>query len=314
MGGSYRLTQRLDTLHFEATEDADDAGQRVQQIVDVDGKAMTFQYHSDDRIDTVKDAYNRSYTFGYNAAKRIQSITDSTGRSVAFRYDSAGNLDRFQDPEEKFSYYIYQASTDPDGATPADPSATEASEHRMVRLRNHDKDIITQNVWDDLGRVKAQYLHGDPAKTWTLRYTGTENFEQDPEGVTDYYDERGRSAGNKDADGKRTTRVLMGRIKWSSISSSGEVTRYHYDVDHNLEQIDHPRGVGPRSIADSLHRLEQTIDPEGNRTDLIYFAAGMHAGKNRPQQIVDALGAHLAIMTVARGQGWCTASRMPMAW
>ena len=313
VGGNFHLKQRLgNTLIFEDTEAPGDDGKRIDKIVDVDNKEMTFEYHGDDRLNYVEDEYDRRYTFGYDSEERIESITDSTGRSIGFHYDAEGNLDRYEDPEDKFTYYVYEASTDSDGALPVDDSGTEAAEHLMVRMRNHDKEIITQNVWDNLGRVKEQYLHGDTAKTWKLRYTGVANFEEDPEGgvTTYFYDERGRPAGIMDAShqpvrddpatelineedpGKRSFISYDGQDQVvERISPTGEVTKFQYDADHNLERIDYPRGGGATvNTYDALHRLDTTTDPENNLTDLVYFSSGFNAGKNRPQQIIDPKG------------------------
>ena len=294
-GGNFLLKQRLgNTLHFEDTEDADDDGQRIHKIIDPDGKEMVFHYHSDDRLDYIEDAYGRTYTFGYNSENRIDRITDSTGRDVHYRYDSHGNLDRFTDPESKHFYFVYEAATDPDGGFPVDPSLTEASEHRIVRMRNHDKEIVTQNVWDPLGRVVAQYLHGDTAWTWKMGYTGSVNYEEDPEGgVTAYlYDERGRSSGKIDAEGNKMVRRYDGQDRIiERISGTGEITTYHYDTFHNLEQINYSGGGGSTiNEYDGLHRLVKTTDPENNVTELLYFSSGFNAGKNRPQYLVDPAG------------------------
>ena len=295
VNGNFHLRQRLgNTIVFENTQDAEDKGQRVQKIVGIDGHEMTFNYHNDDRISHLEDDFGRRYTFGYNSDNRIDRITDSTGRDVHYRYDSVGNLDRYTDPEGKHTYFIYEAATDPDGTAPADPALTEASEHRIVRMRNHDKEIVTQNVWDVLGRVKEQYLHGDTGKTWKLSYTGVENYEEDPEGgVTTYlYDERGRPVGKIDAEGNKTTMQYDGQDQVvERASGSGETTTFEYDADHNLLQVNYPRGGGRTlNVYDSLHRLDHTTDPEGNVTDFVYFTSGFNAGKNRPHQIIDPEG------------------------
>jgi len=295
VSGNFRLKQRLgNTLYFEDTETVGDDGQRIQKIMDVDNKELNFEYHDDDRLNYVEDAYGRRYTFGYDSEDRIDLITDSTGRDVHYRYDSEGNLDRYTDPGGKHFYFIYEASTDPDGATPVDPSVTLATEHRIVRMRNHDKEIVTQNVWDNLGRVKEQYLHGDTSKTWKLRYSGVENYEEDPEGgVTTYlYDDRGRSVGKIDAEGHKSTMKYDGQDQVvERISGSGEITSFEYDSDHNLLQVNYPRGGGSTiNVYDSLHRLNYTTDPESNLTDFVYFSSGFNAGKNRPQQIIDPEG------------------------
>lgn len=284
----YELEQRLGNVIYFDSEG------KAERIEDIDGKTMTFHYYGDDRLDYVQDAYGRRLTFGYNADNRIAVVTCSTGRSVAYRYDSEGNLDRYTDPEGKYRYYIYEAAGDPDGATPIDPAATTKSEHRMVRLRNHDKEIITQNLYDSLGRVSEQYMHGDTNQTWKLRYTGDCNTEENPEGGIKcfFYDERGRSTAIEDESGNRVSWVYDGQDQIiERTSATGEVTSFTFDGDHNLLQIDHPRGGGSTiNTYDSLNRLTQTTDPEGNLTELVYATSGFHLDKNRPLQMIDPAG------------------------
>lgn len=308
VSGNYRLKQRHgNTVYFEPMQSAEEDGQRAQKIADVDGKEMTLVYLSgNDRIDYVQDAYGRRLTFGYTG-ERITSITDNTntatsnGRIINFRFDSNGNLDRFTDPEGKFSYYIYAVNTDgSDTATgsslsgPTDPSSSAASDHRIVRLRNHDGQIITQNVYDALGRVENQYLHGDQNKTWTLHYAGVFSTEEDPAGgVTTYkYDERGRTTGKIDPCGDETFIVYDGQDHVvSSTTADGETTVYHYDTSHNLMQVDYPRGSGSLiNTYDTLNRPQTSTDPDGFVTTIRYFDAGFHAGKNRPREMEDPAG------------------------
>jgi RHS repeat-associated protein len=287
VSGNYIVSQpHGNAMHFQNTPSTADTSQCIQKIVDPDGKELTFNYHSDDRINYVQDAYGRRFTFGYTGT-RITGIIDNSNspntRSIGFRYDSEGNLDRVTDPEGKFNYFDYEVAGNPGG--------TLAEEHRIVRLRNHDGAIITENVYDPLGRVTEQFLHGDTNKTWKLRYTGTVNTEEDPEGgITEfYYDERGRSTGKRDPSGIVESWVYDGQDRIvEKASGSGEITIHHYDERHNLTKIDHPRGGGSTQMFyDSLDRLDLVIDPDGHQTDYIYNGGNTKA---RPDQIIDPAG------------------------
>ncbi len=291
---TYRLKQRnSNEFIFErAAGNTDGSRQRIKEIVDPDGRKMTFSYLAgtpENRINHVEDAAGRRYTFRYDGSNRIDRITDSTdARFVGFAYDGEGNLITHTDPEGKNFHYDY---TIPGGQTPPDPGGTAASEHRIVRLRNHDNQIVTQNVYDGLGRVAEQYHHGDTAATWKLRYTGFANTEEDPEGglTVYYYDERGRSTGRKDADGNVESWAYDAEDRIiEKTTGSGETTVYHYDNKHNITQIDHPRGGGSTHMAyDSLGRIDLVTDPDGHQTDYIYNGGNP---KDRPDQIIDPAG------------------------
>lgn len=283
VSGNFRFSERHgNTLHFQATEAPNDKAQRVSKIVDPDGKEMTFDYLPGDLLEVAKDCYGRYYKFTYDES-RIIGIADSTGRSVSFLYDGFENLTRSSDPEGKFQYFDYQVAGDPGGTIPRD--------HRMVRLRNHDDQVITQNRYDGLGRVTEQFLHGDPSKTWKLRYTGTANTEENPSGgVTTYlYDERGRSKGKIDPSGLQESWAYDGQDRIvGKTTGSGETTVFTYDVRHNLIRIDHPRGGGSTQLFyDALDRLDLTIDPDGRQTDNVYNSGNTKA---RPDQVIDPAG------------------------
>lgn len=279
---TYRLQERLgNTIQFNAEG-------KATKIVDVDAKEMTFNYNANGTLNYVQDCYSRRFTFGYNGT-HITSITDNTSpsRSVSFGYDTTNwNLTSFTDPEGKVSSFDYTLSGDPGG--------TLASEHRIVRLRNPDNETITQNVWDSLGRVERQFLHGDTSKTFRLYYTGRDNMEVNPQGgITHFYfDERGRAAGTRDQEGHLSTLGYDGQDRVvSRTTGANETSVYHYDNANNITQIDLPRGGGSTIMAyDSLNRLDLVTDPNNVQTDYVYFPSGNDAGKNRPQSVIAAKG------------------------
>jgi RHS repeat-associated protein len=277
--GTYRLQQRLsNTIQFDSTGNA-------TKIVDVDGKEVDFNYNADGTINYVQDSNSRRYNFLYSGG-RISGITDSTGRSIGFAYDGNGNLTSKTDPESKSTYYDYTVA--------GDPGATTADQHRIVRLRNHDNETITQSVYDSLGRVAQQFLHGDTAKTFNLYYTGPDNYQVDPQGgVTHYYyDSRGRASGSLDADGNQTSIQYDAQDRVSTqTTATGESTVYHYDSANNVKQIDYPRGGGSAfMLYDGLNRLYQKNDSNGVETDYVYFTSGTDATKDRPQYVIGAKG------------------------
>jgi YD repeat-containing protein len=168
------------------------------------------------------------------------------------------------------------------------------SPFRISYFPDHDNETVTQNVYDLLGRVERQFLHGDTNKTFRLFYTGRDNFEVNPQGAAThyFYDERGRAVGSRDPEGNLTSLTYDGQDRVTSrTSGAGETTVYHFDNASNLTQIDHPRGGGSTHMAfDSLNRLDLVTDPNGVQTDYVYFGSGNDAGKDRPQYVRAAYG------------------------
>jgi RHS repeat-associated protein len=290
----YRLKQRNgnEFLFEKSAGNTDGSEPRIKEITDPDGRKMTFAYLAatpDNRLNYVQDAAARRYTFRYDTQNRIDRITDSTdARFTGYAYDTSNNLISLTDPEGKISYYDHSI---PAGQNPSDPSATVPADHRIVRLRNHDGQIITQNIYDSLGRVSEQYHHGNTAYTWKLRYTGSANTEENPEGgiTTYFYDQRGRASGKRDPEGNLESWKYDGEDRISEkTTAAGETSVFHYDTQHNLKKIDHPRGGGSSWLFyDTLNRLHYTINPDGHQTTNIYNAGNT---KNRPDQITDPAG------------------------
>lgn len=292
-GSTFVFKQRLgNKIEFRA----DGLATRIE---DPDGNFLTLSYNTADNLRDVEGPGQLHFRFIYPTGSsytdeekdriiEIQDLTDtSLSRSVYFYYDNKGNLERAVDPEGKNEYYDYSVA--------GDPSGTTVEEHRMVRMRNNDNETVTQNVYDSLGRVSLQYLHGDTGKTFRLCYTGDDNYQIDPSGgVTHfYYDEKGRPIGQLDALGNKTETVYdnQDRVR-KEISAELEETVYHYDDQNNVTQIDYPRGGGSAFfVYDSLGRLDYTLDPNGAKTDYQYaFASGLDLNKDRPIGIVTAQG------------------------
>ena len=284
---SYSLTQPLgNTIAFQY--DPTLKVHRAATITDPDNESLSFSYLTDGRLNYVEDAFSRRYTFGYTGAGAnalITSVTDSTGRSISYGYGTDGNknLCSFTDPEGKTENYDYALTGDPAG---------QAALHRIRRVRNGLGSTVTENDYDSYGRVGVQRLHGEPAKTYTLHYTGRVNSETNHEGgVTKcFFDERGRSSATEDPDGNLIFWEYDGQdhvVK--KTTGSGEVTIYHYDdPSQNITQIDHPRGGGSTHMAyDSRGRIDLMTDPDDNQTDYIYNADNT---KDRPDQVIDPGG------------------------
>jgi RHS repeat-associated protein len=299
--GKYILKQRLgNKIHFNSALSA-------EKIEDVDGKTLTFSYSYVDHgpINYVKDEYGRKLYFYYNLVgdppfrilKEVRSFPspgEAGERSIFFEHDTNFNLIKVTDTEGKSEYYDYVDPAVP--LVPTDPHTTDPALHRIVRHRDHDGRVITYNIYDNLGRIQRQYLHGDATKAYQLSYTGYESTETDPAGgVTSYYyDERGRSNGVRDQRGFLTSWSYDGQDRIvSRTTPSGETTLFQYDNRHNQTRIDHPRGGGSTLVQyDAFNRVDLVTDPDGHTTDYVYFPDNDpdNGQQDRPKTVIDACG------------------------
>lgn len=268
---TFSLKERFGTrLDFNAQN-------RVSQLKDADGNAMTFTY-SGDLLTSVRDAFGRTLTLSYSG-NRVQSVSDSTGRSISFGYDGDGNLTTYTDPAQKSWRYAYDPAkvcTDPAGPVPP-----EFREHRITSLTDAQGITTAVNTYDCTGRVDTQTVKRVDAGgafydvTYNLYFSGYRNVEEDPAGnqTTYYYDRFGRPATEVNALGKMATKQYDGQNHVVSVTDPrNNTTRYEYDGYNNLVRVINANGetVSHRyddpDIADDLPLLPVTMstDPLGN--------------------------------------------------
>jgi RHS repeat-associated protein len=250
---------------------------RVSQLKDADGNAMTFTY-SGNLLTSVRDAFGRSLTLSYSG-NRVQSVSDSTGRSIAFGYDGDGNLTTYTDPAQKNWLYAYdQAKVCTDPAAPVPP---EFRKHRLTSLTDAQGVTTAVNTYDCTGRVDTQTVKrvdagGAPYDvTYNLYFSGYRNVEEDSAGnqSTYYYDRLGRPTDEVNALGQKATKQYDGQNQVvSATDPRGNTTTYEYDGYNNLVKVINANGetVSHRyddpDLAGDLPLLPVTMstDPLGN--------------------------------------------------
>ncbi|HTI72502.1 MAG TPA: RHS repeat-associated core domain-containing protein [Candidatus Limnocylindria bacterium] len=266
-GSAYILQQRHgNTFNFDATT------KRLNTIVDVYGKTMTFTYDtSSGRLTSVKDCWNpsspRTLSFTYNTATtpQLTSITATTGtdvaaRTVSFGYTS-GDLTSVTDPEGKIWSYVYDT----------DHKITQTKDPTLPTAR-----IITQNTYDSDGKVTQQLSQGSSSKAWNLYVAGPVSVQKDPNGgrTLYYYDFKNRLVGSTDPNGNTSTSVYDGQdhvVK--TYSPLGEMSQYDYDGKHNLTKVTDPLGKFSTLSYDSANNLQSKTDPRGKTTSYTYNSA-----------------------------------------
>lgn len=259
--GNYFLSERHgSTMKFRAADGL------LESITDQHGNSSSYSYTSG-KISSITDCYSRTLTFGWSG-DHIDSVSDGTGRSVGFGYSGAGDLTTFTDPEGKVWYYDYN------------------TDHQIERLRDPLNRTITENTFDDEGRVVLQKSMGDNAKVWKLYYTGYINYEEDPTGAQRqfWYDGRGRPIGVGDALGNISGMAYDGQDHVTvEMTPAQELTIRTYNADNNLLTEQDPRGEFTTYIYDGQKRLERVIDKRGYNTVFTYTT------KHQIQTVTDQL-------------------------
>jgi len=273
--GTFSLKERFGTqIDFNAND-------RILRIRDVDGNTTTFTY-SGDNLTSVQDAFGHSLTLIYTGDK-LTKVSDFSGRSVLYSYATNGNLITYTDPQSKKWRYTYDTS------------------HRMASLENPLSITTATNTYDTLGRVKTQTVprQGGNNVTYNFYFSGFINIEEDPDGNSTvyYFDDKGRTIGEKNALGHITTKTYDGQNhKIKVVDPKLYSTTFVYDGQNNLIRIKNaleretvntydsqfrltditdPLNHNTHFDYDSEHHLILTEDAEGNQTSSTYYANGL---------------------------------------
>ena len=230
----------------------------IESVTDQHGNLTAFAY-SGEKLSTVTDAYGRTLTFTWTD-DQITKVTDSTSREVEFGYSVAGDLTTVTDVEGKAWTY------------------THTADHQIEAVIDPQSRIITENTYDPLGRVCEQKSMGDANKIWRISYTGSETYEEDPEGniTTYYFDKGGRGIGSRDQLGHYETKIYDGEDQTIiTLNKNLETAFFDFDVDHNLTSTTDEAGHTTNYYYDAKDRLERVRDKEGNDMNFTYTATNL---------------------------------------
>jgi RHS repeat-associated protein len=246
---TYSLKERFGTkMDFNTSN-------KISQLTDVDGNAMTFTY-TGNKLTSVKDAFNRTFTLQYDASNRIIKVTDSAGRFVSYGYDANKDLTTYTDTELKTWSYGYDVN------------------HRITTFKNPLLTTITTNEYDSMGRVNKQTFprQSGTAAVHNFYFSGYRNIEETGGGSTIYYfDEQGRNIKVEDALSNKSTKVYDGQNHVIQTTDPGQnSTTFQYDGNQNLTKVTNALGKEVKYTYDSQFHLTDTIDPLNHGTHFDY--------------------------------------------
>lgn len=221
---------------------------RVTTITDLWGKVKTFTY-TGANLTKVTDGYGRAFNFTWSGG-RITAVSDTNSRAVGLQY-SGDDLTGCTDVEGKTWGYVYD------------------TQHRMTKTVDPSLRTVVENTYDAENRVSYQLSLGDVNRSYTLRYTGYCNTEEDPQsGIKCFlYDSRSRAIGTIDPLGNQTDMYYDGHDRTTlTITPEFELTDYTYDSKNNITETRDPLNDGTTVIYDPQNRVTTVTDKRGNVT------------------------------------------------
>jgi len=207
-------------------------------IVHSNGKNITFNRDSLDRITAVIDPAGNAQTYSYNAAGDLVSYTDNENNTSTYTYDTTHRLLTIHDPR---------------GIQP---------------IRNdYDAEGRLISHTDGFGKV-ITYLHEIPGRVETI--TDRLGHQTQLE-----YDERGNVLSKTDARGGVTTFSYDGNDNvLTETNALGKTTTYTYDANDRRTSVTDPLGNVTQFTYNALGKVLTTTDPLNHVTTNTYNAAG----------------------------------------
>lgn len=129
--GTYTAT-RIDQLQFNFDESG-----RLLSLVDRNQNQITLN-RQEERLTEIINVGGQAITFNYDNDGRITEISDPIGRITQYKYDENGNLASIVDPRGNLTTYAYD------------------DERHLIKVTDPLGQIIQQNEYDDMGRLSRQ--------------------------------------------------------------------------------------------------------------------------------------------------------------
>jgi YD repeat-containing protein len=197
-----------------------DATGKIQQIIDRNGNALSFQYNAVGCVSRITNASGNHIDFTLGPNGKIASATDNFGRSIGYTYDERGNLIAVTDPLGNSVQYGYN------------------SDNLLTQRTNARGDVIETIAYDSHQPPRvASFV--EKGETFTVQYFPDRTEKSDSQGNTwtYYYNDVGVITRTVDPLGNETEQQLnkltATSVDWEE-DANGNRTSYTYDALGNV--------------------------------------------------------------------------------
>ncbi|HEX7063517.1 MAG TPA: DUF6531 domain-containing protein, partial [Bacillales bacterium] len=285
---------------------------KVQQIVDISGRTLTFTYNDHGQLKKIVDgagsAKAKTFTFRYttettNKNTKLESVTDPRGNTTSFTYYPAGTsafnkrkIKTMTDRLGGVTTYTYQdMDSQPNNNSQVTATVTDAKDRDTVYLINgygnplkitNAKGNVTKLHWDDDMNVDRLEEPNGAVTTWEYNDNGSPVKITDPENNADSTPDSTVLKYDYSLDGHVNDLV-------KKTSPEGRVYTFAYDEHGNLLSVTDPKGNTTSETGDytttytynSYGQLLTATDAKGNTTTYSDYGPNGY-----PSTITNALG------------------------
>ena len=272
---------------------------RLKCIKDPNGMEYTFSYGNDNMLDSITDPQGRVTSFEHDSNGNLIKITDPDNTTREFSYSEEGLLLAQRDKRGNLSNYVYNERDQVIQTIKQDGTGVDLQAQGSLGLPEGDDEgtmeepLSLVKVEEDKGMYKdangniSYYTLNERGQfTNTIDALGREtDIERDKDGnrtqlmtprefVWDYsYDEMGNQTMIRQNETANTTFYTY-EPNFNQISSlaapNGDMTRYEYDDNGNMIKLILPDNTFYTFKHNRAGLMEESIDPEGNKTQYFY--------------------------------------------
>jgi len=231
---------------------------QLQQMVDANGNVTRWSYYSQNDAGCAPGADGQSGSCAYRAGD-LHQVTNALGHVTTFEaYDAQGRELRRRDPNGVITEVTYH------------PRGWLAS--ATVKGANPARDRTTQVAWTPYGKLQQITRPAGGSVTWLYNSAQqlTDVIDGAGNSISYALDKQGNRIAESFFDPHDQLRYALGRtfntlgLMDSSADATGNITRYAYDPQGNLEQVTDPIGRNTRMHYDALDRPDRiTADASG---------------------------------------------------
>lgn len=248
---------------------------RIRQIIDPNGKALTYSYDGAGDLRSFADQTTNTTRYFYSASRAhfLTNIVDPLGRSaLRLEYDLAGRLKTVFDANGNPISQDFDPTTK--AATFTDGNGT-----------------VIHTRFDDNGN--ETYRRIDGVYTNTFAYDANNNLLATTNGrgfSTNYtYDARGNVTAIRDSLGNRTTIAYNEQSKPVGVTNAlGQTLHLGYNSSGQLTQVVNNAGFRTSVSRDAQGRVVSLTDATGTNTTIFDYSNGCACG--RPGKVINPDG------------------------
>jgi RHS repeat-associated protein len=250
-----------------------DAGGRLTRLEDIAGRRVSYEYDSAGHLIAVVDLAGNRTVYAYYTDRifnhRLKSVTTQEGRTTQFEYYGNGRVSRVTNPDGRVVSFLYLPLRNETDVI--DP------EGRLTTFQYNAMGNVVREIGPDGSFIESVYSADAKLEARTDAAGYTRRYTHDNAGnLTSVTDPLGRTA-------RFTFEPVFNQVTTIQ-DARGNTTRYEYDTRGNLIRVIDPLGGETQLVWDAAGSLTSVRDAEGNASTFAYDSLG------NPTEVRDALG------------------------